>query len=880
MSDGEDIDSNLPGSSDPDEADENVDAGAPNGAVTEPASAALVDVRPKRKNLTPAQYREKLFGDPSKQKVYVVIGDKLRQVRHVLDSWGWVENQPTNGDDRLVFDLCWAGRALRVDGLFGYLPQAQCVNHFRGSGQFDSKAGMLLSLRTCAKGCLHEFYPPSYDLRSASELEGFLCDAFFHRLVSQRHTKAAKSVLRRLMEKRTALIAALKEQANPTSPGRKVGKKSLASAILAAACLEAEGMTLPANNGSAATSAAASKEKAGGPLPTPNSNSSPSLKSKSPTTKTSKKYSEDLAGIPDDKRPPLVPLKEGVNPRPVSGIEACLHEYCSLFEQAQRGPVDDIPTYLEATSRPWMTTYLESCIDNCGTCVTEHDLRIEKGQALGARVCVFGKAVAPVDRHGNTLAGYSAVELSNAAKVIRGSSSSNDLAFSLPANSCSAGGNSNALNSNSYGSLQNLDSPNARRGSGSLLDPGGMSPDGRAGQAGGESRSPKRRHSSSSADIPGMSFGTAARDLMGLGQSERFSNCAGASPSPTAKKGKLAEKLRAAAEVGKALKRNSSSGLDVRIKRDSKAGVGEIDAKSDVADTASVVSSVSTAVFDVNKASGESPSRGGKKLKKSKSKSHSGTGTTSPKKKKSKKGKKSKKSSKSKSGRGEKVIDENGEAVTVEGTAANSEEDGEDDDGTSSSSDGEDEGEAAAGEKGEDAESRDPAALAHAQQTQSTKADRRSVYSRSRLFAAPPDATEVENYPLNAVRAHIRASYSKASPTSGEREVLREDEGERESKVGAASPGGPDRDTSSPEDEIDNEEEADAVTDEEDEREDEYEDFMLPPPLEDVGIKATAGTTAAANSDADSYSSKKCIVRRIFYERPPPFLARFGRFLA
>ncbi|CAD7961218.1 unnamed protein product, partial [Amoebophrya sp. A120] len=52
------------------------------------------------------------------------------------------------------------------------------------------------------------FYPPSYDLRSSSELEAFFCDAFFHRLVSQRHTKACKRVMRRLMEKRQKLILA------------------------------------------------------------------------------------------------------------------------------------------------------------------------------------------------------------------------------------------------------------------------------------------------------------------------------------------------------------------------------------------------------------------------------------------------------------------------------------------------------------------------------------------------------------------------------------------------------------------------------------------------------------------------------------------------
>ncbi|CAD7961219.1 unnamed protein product, partial [Amoebophrya sp. A120] len=117
----------------------------------------------------------------------------------------------------------------------------------------------------------------------------------------------------------------------------------------------------------------------------------------------------------NDPLPPLVPLStEGVNPRAVQGIEACLHEYCQLFEQAQRGPVDDIPTYLEATARPWMTTYLESCIDHCPCCVEDHQLKIEK-VALGARVCTFGKAIAPVDRNGNAVSGYTSVELSNAA---------------------------------------------------------------------------------------------------------------------------------------------------------------------------------------------------------------------------------------------------------------------------------------------------------------------------------------------------------------------------------------------------------------------------------------------------------------------------------
>jgi hypothetical protein len=69
-------------------------------------------------------------------QVYVVLGDKLRQIRDIFDGWGWTENRPTNFDDRLVFDVCWAGRALKVDWMFGYLPgtgfNSQVINHFRG----------------------------------------------------------------------------------------------------------------------------------------------------------------------------------------------------------------------------------------------------------------------------------------------------------------------------------------------------------------------------------------------------------------------------------------------------------------------------------------------------------------------------------------------------------------------------------------------------------------------------------------------------------------------------------------------------------------------------------------------------------------------------
>jgi hypothetical protein len=35
---------------------------------------------------------------------------------------------------------------------------------------------MLLALRKCKNGCMNEFFPPSYDLRSPLELEAFFCD--------------------------------------------------------------------------------------------------------------------------------------------------------------------------------------------------------------------------------------------------------------------------------------------------------------------------------------------------------------------------------------------------------------------------------------------------------------------------------------------------------------------------------------------------------------------------------------------------------------------------------------------------------------------------------------------------------------------------------
>ncbi len=51
--------------------------------------------------------------------MFVCYGDKSEQIRHVLKDWGWVQNWPTNSDDRLVFDFMWGG-ALRVDWMFGY----------------------------------------------------------------------------------------------------------------------------------------------------------------------------------------------------------------------------------------------------------------------------------------------------------------------------------------------------------------------------------------------------------------------------------------------------------------------------------------------------------------------------------------------------------------------------------------------------------------------------------------------------------------------------------------------------------------------------------------------------------------------------------------
>ncbi|CAD7961300.1 unnamed protein product [Amoebophrya sp. A25] len=444
----------------PDEVEDDVEGDGEDEDEESPQKEQQIEVRPRRKNLTHAQYREKLFGN---EKVYVVIGDKLRQVRSVLDAWGWVENQPTNPDDRLVFDFCWSGRAARVDGLFGYLPPAQCVNHFRGSGQFDSKAGMLLSLRKCGKGCLHEFYPPSYDLRSSAELEAFFCDAFFHRIVSQRHTKAGRSVLRRLLEKRQRLLAStLKDVADKAEAAkRKKSPRRLSSTLGSPSKNTAADGTSNAASGSGETTGNAENDNntasTTGAETTPAAGDAPDatgaqLQAVRPRpvipvdgsmeeqrevaralvsellygfSELDHNVEETTAGDHDNVNgttssttekkpllPTLVPFGEGVNPRAVNGIEACVHEYCSLFEQAQRGPVDDIPTYLEATARPWMTTYLESCISRCSCCVTEHQLRIE--QSTSGRVCVFGKAIPPVDRNGNPMPGYKEVALSNA----------------------------------------------------------------------------------------------------------------------------------------------------------------------------------------------------------------------------------------------------------------------------------------------------------------------------------------------------------------------------------------------------------------------------------------------------------------------------------
>ena len=43
-------------------------------------------------------------------------------------------------------------------------------------------------------------------------------------------------------------------------------------------------------------------------------------------------------------------------------IKCAVHEYHALIEEAQRGPLDDIPTYLEATVRPFAEQYLQSCV--------------------------------------------------------------------------------------------------------------------------------------------------------------------------------------------------------------------------------------------------------------------------------------------------------------------------------------------------------------------------------------------------------------------------------------------------------------------------------------------------------------------------------------
>lgn len=63
--------------------------------------------RPLRRGRPWNDYRNALFGAGS--RIYVCYGDKSEQIRHVLKDWGWVQNYPTNNDDRLVYDFMWGG---------------------------------------------------------------------------------------------------------------------------------------------------------------------------------------------------------------------------------------------------------------------------------------------------------------------------------------------------------------------------------------------------------------------------------------------------------------------------------------------------------------------------------------------------------------------------------------------------------------------------------------------------------------------------------------------------------------------------------------------------------------------------------------------------
>eukprot|EP00931_Biecheleriopsis_adriatica_P104052 TRINITY_DN787_c1_g1_i1.p1 TRINITY_DN787_c1_g1~~TRINITY_DN787_c1_g1_i1.p1 ORF type:complete len:761 (-),score=124.31 TRINITY_DN787_c1_g1_i1:14-2062(-) len=63
----------------------------------------------------------------------------------------------------------------RVDGLLGVLPGSQMVNHFRGSGNLDSKSALKGHLEACP-ACSSAIFPRQYDLCSGTALAAFIDD--------------------------------------------------------------------------------------------------------------------------------------------------------------------------------------------------------------------------------------------------------------------------------------------------------------------------------------------------------------------------------------------------------------------------------------------------------------------------------------------------------------------------------------------------------------------------------------------------------------------------------------------------------------------------------------------------------------------------------
>lgn len=106
------------------------------------------------------------------ERTFVCLGSNARNVRDILCSWGWVEN--TDPKSR-HFDIKWAMKPSKVDGLLGFLPPTQMVNHFRGSGNLHSKSAFEGHINACPR-CSMEIYPRQYDLRSSAQLTAFIDD--------------------------------------------------------------------------------------------------------------------------------------------------------------------------------------------------------------------------------------------------------------------------------------------------------------------------------------------------------------------------------------------------------------------------------------------------------------------------------------------------------------------------------------------------------------------------------------------------------------------------------------------------------------------------------------------------------------------------------